>query len=212
MTIGRSLSVLAVAAVFSASAQAAEAPAALVLDYSGPANAKLSAFSELPDGTEVTLGARDKLTILHYRSCKQVSITGAKVSVTVPRLTVTGGTQSEEPGEQCPQEVKVATAGVSGGVLMRSVAVFTVAPRLDCVVVGGRKAEIGSVEVLEAGKEVLSIPVQGHRAIAAPGAPELNVGSEYSLVVKAIGGAEIKAIPVTVLEEASGKTCLLRVD
>lgn len=184
----------------------AEMPAALVLDYSGPANARLSAFSELPDGAELNLGTKAKLTLLHYRSCKQINITGGKISVGGPHLTVTDGTSTEQPGEQCPQEVKVVSADTAAA------AAFTVAPRLDCVVIGSRKADVASVEVAESGKEVLSIPVMGSRIIAAPGAPELIAGRQYMLVVKAIGGAEIKATAITVQENSTGKACLLRVD
>ncbi|MFA6021925.1 MAG: hypothetical protein WC722_16805 [Rhodospirillales bacterium] len=181
--------------------RAADAPVALVLDYSGPANAKFSAYSELSDGAELSLGARDWLTILHYRSCKRTTITGAKVLVALPGLSVNGGSQNESAGLHCPQEVRAA-ASVEG----------VMAPRMDCIVVGGRQTAVGRAAIFEDGREVLSVPMQGHRLIAAPAAAELRIGGQYTLVIQGIRGAAIKTIPVTIEANAVGRTCLLRVD
>lgn len=206
------VAIFASAMLAAGGAFAADAPAALVLDYSGPPNPRLASFSELADGTELALGSGDTLTLLHYRTCKQVTITGGKVKVGVPRLAVEGGRKTEEPGEQCPQEVKVATAGVSGGVLMRSVAVFVLPARVDCTVVGARRAEVGSIEIAATGALPLVLPAAGGRVVAPEAAEPLAAG-EYGLAVRALSGEPLKTLPVTVLEDApADKLCLIRVE
>ncbi len=207
----RVLALAAAAILLPSLALAANAPAALVIEYSGKADPRLDAYSELADGTEVQLGASDSLTLLHYRSCKQVTVTGAKVKVAMQRLEVTGGKKTEEPGDQCPSEVKVATAGVSGGVLLRSVNVSVVPPDLNCVLVGDRRAQVAAIEVQKDGAPVGRVPVTSAALTLPETIPLLQENASYKLQMIGAGNKPMMAVDVSVLTADPAQKCLIRV-
>jgi len=196
--------ILALAAAFAAgTVHASQLPAALILDYSGPPRAGIEAYGEIQPGREIGLGPRDRMLILHYGSCRQVTVTGGKVSISAEQLVVSESKDSQESGHFCPQEVVV-----TGG----STAPQAISPRVDCMVIGKRKADLGEVEIRDGNDLLLSVPAQGYRLITAPAAPEMKPGKTYSLVAKSIRGAELAKVPVMVDPAAHDKACLLRFD
>lgn len=211
MRAGTILLAAASFASISCTALAAE-PAALVVDYAGKPNAALAAFSELADGADFTLGANDSVTLLHYRTCKTLGIKGAKVRVTRTQLDITGGSQKEEPGQGCPKELAVATKGVGGGLVMRSVAFHALPATIDCVVVGKARARAAALEIVEDGKPFLTVAIAGARAVAPVGTPALPPDREFSLVVRATDGTPLIDVPVAIEDAVAGRTCLVRVD
>lgn len=196
--------VLGLAVTFSSGvAYASQLPAALILDYSGPPRAGIEAYSEIGHGTEIGLGPRDRMVILHYGSCRQVAVTGGKVSVSAEQLVVSDAKDSQDAGHFCPQEVSMGMGGQGAQ---------AISARLDCRIIGKRKSEIGEVEIHDGGQMLLSVPAQGYRLITAPAAPEMKPGKTYSLVVKGIRGAELAKVPVMVDATPKDKACLLRLD
>ena len=186
-----------------ASQRPAEGPAALILDYSGPLRNGLDAYGEIAPGARISLGPRDRLVILHYQSCREVAVTGGNIAVSAGDLVVSDALDRRDGRSHCPQEVNTAQAGGEAQVI---------APRLDCVVVGRHKAEVGEAEIIDAAAMVLSAPAQGYRLISAPAAPELRDGKTYTLVLRGIRGAELARVPVVARAAAQDKACLLRLD
>ncbi|MGE4279844.1 MAG: hypothetical protein AB7G62_09680 [Magnetospirillum sp.] len=190
-------------------AQASQFPAALILDYSGPPRSGIEAYSEILPGREIGLGPRDRVVILHYGSCRQVAVTGGKVVVSAEQVVVSDAKNSQDSGHFCPQEVSLGTAGSAG---VGGEGAQAISARVDCMVIGKRKADVGEVEIYDGGQMLLSVPAQGYRLITAPAAPEMKPGKTYSLVVKGIRGAELAKVPVMVDAAAQDKACLLRLD
>lgn len=206
-------SAIAAAALMTAGAAQAADPAALVLDYVGKPNPLLTSYTELSDGASFSLGATESVTLTHYKSCKTVRITGAKVTVGRAALTVTGGSQKDEPGQDCPKEMAVATKGVGGGLVMRSVAFHALPDTIDCTVVGKARAQVATLDVTEdKGGTVLSVPVSGGRAVAPAGTPPLPRDHDLSLVVRGADGTALIDVPVSIEPAIAGRACLIRVD
>lgn len=195
----RTMSAVAVILAGMGAAWAAPGPAALILDYSGPPRSGVDAYAEVAAGAEIGLGPRDRLVLLHYASCRQVAVTGGRVSVSELDVAVSDAGQSQDSGRHCPHEVRMDTAAAQ-----------SIAPRLDCVMVGNRKGEVAEVEIRGADGTVVWAPAQGFRVIAAPAAPELQAGRTYTLVAKAIRGADIATVAVRADPAQQGKACLLR--
>ena len=189
--------------VAAAPVRASQGPAALILDYSGPRRNGLDAYGEIASGAQINLGPRDRVVILHYRTCREVSVTGGRIDVSAQELTVSDAMDSHEGRGHCPQEVNTSLAAN---------AMQAIALRLDCVMVGSHKADVGEAEIVAGDSVVLSAPVQGYRLISAPAAPQLRDGKAYTLVVKGIRGAELARVPVVARAAAQDKACLLRLD
>lgn len=205
-------SIAAAGMLVSGTALAAD-PAALVVDYVGKPSQILAAYNELPDGASFALGANEAVTITHYKTCKTVRITGAKVAVTRAALNVSGGSQKEEPGQDCPKETAVATKGVGGGLVVRSVAFHTLPDVIDCAVVGKARAKVAALEVTEdKGDVVLRVPVSGGHAATPAGTPLLPQDKELSLVVRGADGTALIDVPVSIEPAIAGRACLIRVD
>lgn len=203
----------AAALALSAGAALAADPAALVLDYVGKPSPLLASYNELADGASFALAANEAVTLTHYKTCKTVRITGAKVKVTRAALEVTGGSQKDEPGQDCPKEMAVATKGVGGGLVMRSVAFHALPDTIDCAVVGKARDRVAKLELVEdKGGTVLSVPVNGGRAVAPAGTPPLPHDGELSLVVRDGAGASLIDVPVSIEDTVPGRACLVRVD
>lgn len=201
------------AAMMLSGAALAADPAALVLDYTGKPSPLLVSYGELADGAAFTLAANESVTLTHYKTCKTVRITGAKVKVTRAALDVAGGKQMEEPGQDCPKEMAVATKGVGGGLVVRAVAFHALPDTINCAVVGKAHDRVAKLEfVSDKGGTVLTVPVVGGRALAAEGTPPLPHDGELSLVVRDGNGAALIEVPVDIEATVPGRACLVRVD
>lgn len=211
----RGLAGLAVAAVVGllspAPVLAAGDPVALITDYAGGKRAGVEAFSELSDGQTITLGAQDRLTVLHYRSCKSLTITGGTVHISRQAITQDGGSHEEAPGEACPQELTVATAGVGGGALVRAVGFSTVPATLEgCVIVGKKAAKISAVSVSQNDAPLFTAKVRGHR-LELPAGQSLTEGADYSLGFLA-GKTVLQSQTVSAIAGNPDSPCLIRVE
>lgn len=124
-----------------------------------------------------------------------------------------GGSQKEEPGQDCPKEMAVATKGVGGGLVVRAAAFHALPETIDCAVVGKSRSRVAKLEVVEdKGGTVLAVPVVGGRAVAPAGTPPLPHNHELSLVVRDGDGASLITVPVDIEDTQPGRACLVRVD
>ena len=112
-------SVLAVIGFVSLQSAHAKTPAALILDSANVTPAP-TAYSEIAPGTSYNLGKNGALTFVHYGLCKEISVTGGKVTLDTKNFKVDGGKVTKETAQPCPQQLSLAAStAVAGGVVMR---------------------------------------------------------------------------------------------
>jgi hypothetical protein len=100
----------------------AQAPAALVVDITGPSDPAVEAFDELEVGARVTLGAQSEITVMHYASCRELSLRGGAVVVGADGLDYPGARLLGGRAGDCPAQVTVHESSLVGaGVVLRSV-------------------------------------------------------------------------------------------
>jgi len=207
---------LASAFLLSGTARAADV-AALVLDYTGKANPLLQDYSEVPAGTKVELGAGGKLTVLHYKTCHTITVTGGSVIIGADDVQTKGGTRTQEASDQCPQEVKFKVAGIGGGVLMRGAnellpPSITLPTSLACGLVGAKADKVDGVTVMDGNTAVTPVAIAAHRLSLPPTAPALESGHGYTLVMRVAGKTTTDALPITVTNTPAAGTCLIRIE
>lgn len=114
----RALAALVMAAVAGAGpAWAATAPVALVMQITGTTDPPLARHREVAEG-RITLGPQAKLSLLHYVSCKIVTLSGGTATVTASEVVApAGNVESTKPGP-CPKvhKISLAEGTASGGV------------------------------------------------------------------------------------------------
>lgn len=186
-------------------------PVALVTASQGKPVAGLELYSEVEDGAVLKLGAGQGVTLLHYRSCRNVTVTSGEAVVTRRAVEAKGAMVEETAAENCPQEVSVTTTGVGGGALVRAVGFVTMPARLDCIIVGEKRKKVSKVEVVLDDKTVQSLPVVGGRITSPADAVPLDGEREYQL--RLISGKSVLSEgKVGIVESKPGRICLIRVD
>lgn len=102
---------------------AAQDGAALVLETSGAAVPAVKPYAEIRAGTAVTLAGDARLVLLHYRTCRTVTLVGGRISVGADTYAVVGGATVRETQGRCPRPVTLKADGevVVGGVVTRSI-------------------------------------------------------------------------------------------
>jgi hypothetical protein len=167
---------------------------ALVLEATGAATPPLQAFSEIPAGTVVSLSREARLTFVHYRTCRVVSMVGGEVQFGTEVYRLAGGTVEREEPRPCPRRIRAG--GQPGGVLLRSGSpIPALSPRPTFVLVGARADDFGVVRILRAGHVVLERPLEGRRFEWPSDAPPLPPGAdcELTLVPRTSGSAPVSA-------------------
>jgi hypothetical protein len=101
--------------------EAADIPAAIVMEVTGTADPPLSPMSEIAVGTTVKLGDGASLTFLDYARCKMVTVVGGTVTLGSADYRTTGRIENEADGP-CPQTYSTAGGGTNqttGGLIVR---------------------------------------------------------------------------------------------
>jgi len=186
------------------SASGAE-PVGIVFDLTGPAEPALQRFAELSDGGSYKLGPSTRLTFVHYRTCRVVSVVGGTVRLDQARYNIIGGRIESDQLQPCPQHYVVAPtgapAGTTGALLLRSGgndAPITSA-RPDLILTGARADAFSAVEVRRDDVAVALSPLGGRRFVWPRNRERLAAGEGYRLVLSRPGGARVE-IPFTVVE------------
>src|SRR5262249_62088191 len=91
------------------SASGAE-PVGIVFDLTGPAEPALQRFAELSDGGSYKLGPSTRLTFVHYRTCRVVSVVGGTVRLDQARYNIIGGGVEGDQQETWPPHYAVGRA------------------------------------------------------------------------------------------------------
>ncbi len=109
------LCVLALAGAFAA--QAATAPVALVMQVTGKTDPPLARHREVPEGS-IKLGPQSKVALLHYVSCKIVTVNGGTANVTSNDVEAPAANVESSKAGPCPRVHKIVLSEgtASGGV------------------------------------------------------------------------------------------------
>lgn len=193
----------------------------LVLRAGGAVVPLVSSYSEVPDGTSLALGPGAQLTLLHYESCKQMTVSGGRVTIRKQAVALTEGARiDKETPNKCPTELRVKPTGVAGGVRMRALDLSQTLPQTlpvlpECLLVGAQADRfIGasiSASIADGPGAPVVMTISGRRLVWPKGQPPLQKGHSYKIHLQPLPGGKPYTAP---FDAGSGKddVCLLRVD
>jgi hypothetical protein len=168
-------------------AQAPAAPVALVVEVSGATTPALAAYREIRAGTTVTLAPASRLVVLHYDSCRTVTVVGGHVSFGAEAVPVIKGA-SAHSDERAPCPRRFAPSGTTAATVFRSVApgpgpatpALTLSLTPGFVLVGPRAGDFEGVRILRGGEEIVAGRLDGPRFLWPVEVPPLAAG-DYQL-------------------------------
>lgn len=191
----RSAAVIAVlAAGVAGGAARADVAAGIVLDIKGATSPAVTSLSEVEAGQKVALGADGRMTLVHYRSCRTLTVAGGSVTFNLTQLIVDGG-KIEDEKKRCPKRFALADGGATtaGGLVLRGGPGESqqMSPRPIIVLSGPRAADIGDAELRGPGGTVARWPAGLRRLELPASGAALQTGASYELVLRPkAGGAE----------------------
>ena len=205
--IGFSAAVLMVFGIVSANAKS---PAALIIDSANVSPAP-TAYSEVSPGTTYNLGKDGQLTFVHYGLCKEVSITGGKVTLEAKNFKRDGGKVTKESAQPCPQQLSLAAStAVAGGVVMRgNTATPEVTPDAKLMLVGKSAGEISSAKVMDSEKAATNMNFDAATRKITSASP-LKEGA-YTLVLQNANGKAVAEWSFKVARQAQAGTVIVQV-
>jgi hypothetical protein len=201
MRYGQSLIVLCgVGALLThATLASAAGPAALVLEVTGGKVSGAQPYSEIAEGTTVTIPAGVRLVFQHYTSCRKVAVAGGSVAFTSEGYTITGGTKESDVRVSCPRKVTLKASGEAAGVVLRSVGAMTLSTRPVVVLIGPRADEFKTARVVQGETVVLEGALEGRLFRWPASAAPLSAATTYTLhlIPSAAGAAPLSTRFVT---------------
>jgi hypothetical protein len=155
-----------------------EPPAALILDISGAVSPPVQRHTEVPGRTSLALDAGGRLTFVHYRTCRVVTVTGGTVRILATHFETEGGRIESDRQRPCPRQQKLpmtVSAG-PGALVTRSISqprlpVLTPQPRI--VLVGSAASRIteGRCTPQSGGPDQPAHPLTIRDGVATPAHP-----------------------------------------
>jgi len=114
---------LASALIGAASAPAFAEGAGLVLEVSGKTQPPVASFAEVAADQSVTLADGGKLKIVHYKSCRAVTLTGGTLKIGAADFDISAAKVASDQPNACPRRTAARTpragdAG-TGGIVVR---------------------------------------------------------------------------------------------
>ncbi len=167
-----------------ASAAAAAAPVALIVDARGDVDPMPVPFSEASPGARYRLGASGEIIVMHYAACAETHLRGGDVAIDALGVETTGEVVSREQVE-CPADLRFSDdATAVAAVVMRGDGVpAALNPRpVFAILAKG----VTAIEVRQDGKALGRITVDGPLARWPKNLPALTPGAVYELAL--IGG------------------------
>ena len=117
---------------------------ATITAVNGPLRSRLRAFTSFDAPSTVEVGAGSQVTVVHHRTCEKLEIEGGKVEIGFAGIQSTGKVLKLER-TTCPGKTMAETAGVAGGVLMRSSRPGAAgSPTVAMAIDGGPRLKAGS--------------------------------------------------------------------
>ena len=182
------------AACLCAAPALAEDSGALVIDVVGDVSPAVDAFEDVAPGTVLTLGAGAELTISHYRTCEEVTLSGGRVTVGEAGLELDGTETLAREEVDCPSNVALAENDTaSATVIVRN---FEELPRVpispSIVLVGDNAAKFSSMTLRREDKVITSLDIVDRQVQWPAEGLYLSNRTKYQLVL-AGDGAEFAA-------------------
>ena len=151
----------------------AQAGSALVLEKNGRSEPELQPYSEIRDGSTVSLTPGARLVFLHYGTCRIVTVVGGRIAMAAHTYTVTGAPRPHEVRAPCPQKARLKDETDTAGVTARA---GPPALRLSAtptfVLTGSRADEFATVRISRGETALMEAPLAGRKfgwpADAAP--------------------------------------------
>lgn len=197
---------------FASPAAGAAENAAIILDYTGTPDPLLQSYNELPSGTTIELGPTEQIILLHYKTCRTITIQGGKIRVGTADLDVDGGKMTVTESGTCPQQSQLRVAGIGGGVMVRAAGPIILPDTLSCILVGGKGGDVESLALVDGGKTVTTAMVVGRRTIMMPGSLPIEPGHAYTLRIKLKGIEEPQEQKISTAAHPLSGPCLIRLD
>lgn len=205
--------------------QVAATPVAMVMDVVGATEPLLAVHQEMGPGTQVLLAPDARISILHYRACSIVTVTGGSVTITAGAVDVITGKKESKAGP-CPRVHRVVAAGLGtsgGAILVRT------SPRLPArldadgvqaqlaaneeIVLAGPKAATAMVaEVLDSKGERVEGPIEIRNGGIRLAGSQLVPGDSYVLSIRLQGESEALRIPIFVSRLPNDGSFILRLE
>jgi hypothetical protein len=185
------------------SAARAQHAVAIVVDIDGKTSPALAANAEIPDKSVIALQPGTTLTLVHYKSCELLVVSGGRIAVEEGKYDVSGTKVVQEEKVSCPAEQQTTLAnsnqasGTAALVLRSGEPGRTFIPLKPMVLaVGGKARDFVRVEILDGTNVVATLPLASGRAAWPAGTKPLVGYRKYTLRFVAAGGAAV-SFPVT---------------
>lgn len=187
----------------------------IVMQASGGIEPAVKAFGELPAEGKFQLAQGAKLTFVHYRTCKQVTVEGGTLNLSLSEYEVGGGGKiASEAPRPCPRQQRLAQSGEAASLVMRSGGkAMEVQGRPVFVLVGDRADSIKSGEIRDGSTAVASCSHKGARLECPIGTDaKLQPGKEYSLKLLGAGARAEQEISFVTAGGSEDALVVLRVN
>ena len=208
--LGFAAAFMAVVSFVSVQSANAKTPAALILDSANVTPAP-TAYSEIAPGTSYNLGKDGALTFVHYGLCKEISVTGGKVTLDTKNFKVDGGKVTKESAQPCPQQLSLAAStAVAGGVVMRGAsATPELAPTSTMLLVGAGASQVTSAKLVDADKKStdLKFDAASHKISSAAAMKE----GAYTMTLHSSNGKQVAEWNFKVAAQANPGTVIVQV-
>jgi len=168
----------------------ADRGAGMVLKLSGETEPPLAPFTELPVGKAYKLDANTMISVVHYDSCRVVTVVGGEITLTPVGIDSQGGVIKDSQVRTCPKEhlmTQGAAAATAGGMLMRSVDPLELTTKPNVVFTGARSGDVEEADILRDDRVVAKLKPTEHGIIWPSGQAPLAMGTDYTLRLQVAG-------------------------
>lgn len=180
--------------------------AGLVLEVSGKTEPPVAAYAEIAADQAVKLDPGATLKVVHYKSCRIVTLSGGTLKIKASDFDVSAGKVDADRKSACPRRVASAShagdAG-TGGIVMRGATETTVAvePAETFVLAGAKLPDVKTVRLLRDEKVLAEWKPSRARTWTAP-KDALKVGDAATLVFVMKGKKHALEQQIKVLQDA----------
>lgn len=203
-------------------------PSALVLSVAGTTVPPVKLNDELDERAAIRVRPGTKLVILHYRTCKEITVTAGVLNVPLDTFSVDGARPPEEQRVTCPREQKLISEEnfINNSTFyreQRAASTLTAARdfrpvslplRMNAVLVGGRADRVTGMDVLLNDELVTHLVVDGRKVTSSEDSLSLRPAKSYVLRVTLSGAATPLDFPFLAVDAGSSDAGLtiLRID
>ncbi len=203
-------------------------PSALVLSVGGTTVPPVKPNEELDERAAIRVRPGSKLVVLHYRTCKEITVTAGVLNVPLDAFSVDGARPPEEQRVTCPREQKLISEenflnnstfyreqrAASTLTAARDFRPVSLPLRMNAILVGGRADRVTGMEVLLNDERVTRLTVTGRAVTSPEDSLALRPAKSYVLRVTLSGESAPLDFPFLAVDAGSSDAGLtiLRID